>query len=842
MKRAVAGIALVVVQTSKEAHREQRKSLQRQLLLQRGSGAFAAVLFAVVLSSGFVSVSNAALPIGSAGPTCVGDCDNSGAVTINELVKGVSIALGTLPLDQCPRFDCNGTGQVTVDCIINAVSAALNGCQSVPTSSPTPLIGTATPTGSSALTPPATATSTRAPATNTPTATPTTATAACGTFLSKFGSHGSGDGQFIFPEAVAVDQSGNIFVADTGNHRIEKFASTGTFRLEWGSMGSADGQFQSPEGVAVDEAGDVFVTDLNNNRVEKFDNNGTFLTSWGDAGNGDGQFSGPVGVAVDATGDVFVADRFNNRVQKFTNSGSFLTKWGTVGSGDGQFANPVGVAVDRNLNVYVADLFNDRIQKFTDSGTFLAKWGSRGSADAQFINARAVAVRGDATVFAVDDGNDRIEEFTDTGTFLTAWGSLGNADGQFNSATAVAVDANGAVLVTDESDRVQRFACSETIDESALAASARVATDPIFRFFDLQASLGTAASVAARSRAATGQSAGVSGCQQLDCALFGTQEVCCSDTQFSQFFSNCAFDDDLGRVVSLNGLFVLDSDTADVCTGAIPVGASFDASLSNFTQDVTFPDHSFSRTFQELSETFEFTPGGCTVSQPDPFGFGIRGEGRRFIDGELQQFQGDGLGNILVNVASRMHAFEIAVGSRQESDGCAVGAALNGSLTSADFRVGRQFTTDFTDFHVVQRPKAGALFLGLSGTVGTDCLGDVTLSTIEPLRIASGDTCFTAGRLEAQRGDGRASVTYAESGGLDFDFGADGSVDQHFAACTDVPADQCNTSLVGLCGACTALNQCQTGLGCLPCSRDCSGNTSRCTLSDTFVTCKDGVF
>jgi hypothetical protein len=377
-----------------------------------------------------------------------------------------------------------------------------------------------------------------------------------------------------------------------------------------------------------------------------------------------------------------------------------------------------------------------------------------------------------------------------------------------------------------------------TGDAAALAASARVATEPILRLFVLQASVGTAASIAGRARAAAGGSAGVSGCAQLDCSLFGTQEVCCSDTQFSQFFDNCTFDD-LGGVVSLTGLYVLDSDVADVCAGAIPLGASFTASLNNFTHDVTFPDGSFSRTFQELSETFEVAPGGCTVSQPDPFGFGIRGDGRRMINGELQQFQSDGSGNILVDSESDVHALQIAAASTPELDGCTVAAALRDSMTNADFRVGTQFTTDFTDFHVVQHPQAGALFLGLNGTVGTDCLGNLTLSTVAPVRIASGDTCFTAGRLEIA--DGTVSVTYAESG-LDLDFGADGSIDQHFAACADVPTDKCSTKLLGLCGACTALNQCQTGLGCFPCSRNCSGNTRRCSLPDTFFTCEDGVF
>jgi hypothetical protein len=380
-----------------------------------------------------------------------------------------------------------------------------------------------------------------------------------------------------------------------------------------------------------------------------------------------------------------------------------------------------------------------------------------------------------------------------------------------------------------------------TGDEAALAASARVATDPILRLFDLQASIATAATVAPRARVAAGGAAGVSGCQQLHCPLFGTQEICCFDSQFSQFFDGCTFDDDLGRV-SLTGLYVLDSDSADVCTGAIPVGESFHASLSGFTDDVFFPDGSFSRTFQELSETFEVAPGGCTVSEPDQCGFAMRGDGRRVIDGELQQFQSDGSGNLLVDIESDAEALAIAVDSTQEPNGCTIDAALNGSVTNADVRVGTQFATDFTNFHVVQHPQAGALLLELNGTVGTDCLGHVTLSTIEPVRIASGATCFTAGRLQAQLGDETASVTYTGSGGVDLDFGADGSVDQHFASCTDVPADKCGISAVALCGACSGLNQCQTGLGCFPCSATCSGNTSRCSLSDTFVTCEDGVF
>ena len=131
---------------------------------------------------------------------------------------------------------------------------------------------------------------------------------AMATFLAKWGSKGSDDGQFNNPRGVAVDSSGNVYVADSNNYRIEKFDSNGTFLAKWGSNGSGDGQFKYPDGVAVDSSGNVYVADTNNYRIEKFDSNGTFLTKWGSIGSGDGQFKDPYGVAVDSSGNVYVAD------------------------------------------------------------------------------------------------------------------------------------------------------------------------------------------------------------------------------------------------------------------------------------------------------------------------------------------------------------------------------------------------------------------------------------------------------------------------------------------------------------------------------------------------------
>ncbi len=121
----------------------------------------------------------------------------------------------------------------------------------------------------------------------------TTTTLPCGTFLTTWGSSGTGDGQFNYPEGVVVDGSGNVYVADSFNNRIQKFTSTGTFLTTWGSSGTGDGQFNYAVGVATDGSGNVYVADYGNNRIQKFDGNGTFLTGWGGGGSGSGQFSTP---------------------------------------------------------------------------------------------------------------------------------------------------------------------------------------------------------------------------------------------------------------------------------------------------------------------------------------------------------------------------------------------------------------------------------------------------------------------------------------------------------------------------------------------------------------------
>jgi len=182
-------------------------------------------------------------------------------------------------------------------------------------------------------------------------------------FLLKWGSHGTGDGEFNSPWSIAIDALDFIYVSEYTNNRIQKFDSSGGFILKWGSGGTGDGEFSTPYGIAFDSSANVYVADTGNHRIQKFDSSGNFLLKWGSNGTGDGEFSFPWGIAFDSSANVYVADTGNHRIQKFDSSGNFLLKWGSYGTGDGEFSQPHDVAVDSSAKVYVADTENFRIQK-----------------------------------------------------------------------------------------------------------------------------------------------------------------------------------------------------------------------------------------------------------------------------------------------------------------------------------------------------------------------------------------------------------------------------------------------------------------------------------------------
>ncbi len=305
---------------------------------------------------------------------------------------------------------------------------------------------------------------------------------------------GSADGpgaaaRFFFPSGGAVDSGGNVYVADTMNHTVRKITAGGvvtTLAGLAGVAGSADGtgsaaRFQSLAGVAVDSSGNVYVADNADHTIRKITAGGVVTTLSGLAGvegstDGTGsaaRFSEPFGLAADSTGNVYVADSGNHTIRKITSGGAVTTLAGTAGAygsldGTGsaaRFHYPYGVAVDSAGNVYVADSYNCTIRKITAGGvvtTLAGRAGMSGATDgtgnaARFDWPTGIAVDPAGTLYVTDTPNSTVRKITTGGVVTTLAGAAGMqgwTDGagsaaRFSTPFGLGLDGAGNVFVVD---------------------------------------------------------------------------------------------------------------------------------------------------------------------------------------------------------------------------------------------------------------------------------------------------------------------------------------------------------------------------------------------------------
>jgi subtilisin family serine protease len=236
-----------------------------------------------------------------------------------------------------------------------------------------------------------------------------------GLFVLKYGATGAGDGQFSQPFGMGRHPTLNTFaVADTANNRVQVFTfdeTTGaiSFQTRFGSLGTGNGQFNNPYGVAIDPVGRINVVDTRNHRVQIFSGAGAHIVSFGSFGTLQGRFNLPKGIAVDAIGIVYIADTDNNRVQAFNGAGSFLWSLGSEGTEDGQFLKPIGVQPDAYGRLIVADTSNHRIQVFDPAQGHSASLGGIGSNPGQFWFPHDVTPIGGNQAYVVDTWNHRIQ-------------------------------------------------------------------------------------------------------------------------------------------------------------------------------------------------------------------------------------------------------------------------------------------------------------------------------------------------------------------------------------------------------------------------------------------------
>lgn len=286
------------------------------------------------------------------------------------------------------------------------------------------------------------------------------------------GGKGNLPGLLDSPRGIAFAPDGTVYVADSRNHRIQHLDSEGNVLHVWGSFadvsgGSAPGgTFNEPWGVAVGRDGSVYVADTWNHRVQKFTSEGQFIKMWGYFGQGEAPeaFWGPRGLAVDSRNRLYVTDTGNKRVVVFDADGDFVTQFGASGFEIGQFDEPVGIAVGLDDKVYIADTWNQRVQVFQpdEQGMVfvpVANWDVYGWFGQSLENKPYLAVDSAGNVYVTDPEGYRVIEFDSQGTFVRGFT---NWAGQLDASSlpvGIAFDPQGRLWISDAGNHfLMRFA------------------------------------------------------------------------------------------------------------------------------------------------------------------------------------------------------------------------------------------------------------------------------------------------------------------------------------------------------------------------------------------------
>ncbi|MBS0663652.1 MAG: hypothetical protein JSR48_10350 [Verrucomicrobia bacterium] len=327
------------------------------------------------------------------------------------------------------------------------------------------------------------------------------------TYAGVIGYYGTMDGvgtgaAFNFPNDVALDQSGNLYVADTGNSSIRKIAPGGvvtTLAGAPGMAGYADGQgtaarFNAPRGLTVDGSGVVYVADYGNHVIRKVTPDGTVTTLAGKAGttgslDGNGTaatFNQPIAVKVDSSGNLLVSDFQNFTIRKVTPAGVVTTVAGKAGSpanwvdGTGpaaRFAGPAGLAFDSAGNLYIADSHNYVVRKMTPDGVVTtvagtaANPGTDDGTPGKFNQCYGVAVDSAGNIYVADTANETIRMVAPNGSVTTLGGTPGvkgvasgaGSSTLFYDPIGLAVAADGTLYIADANNSAIRRASAASV-------------------------------------------------------------------------------------------------------------------------------------------------------------------------------------------------------------------------------------------------------------------------------------------------------------------------------------------------------------------------------------------
>ncbi len=337
-----------------------------------------------------------------------------------------------------------------------------------------------------------------------------------GAYIGQFGSAGTGEGQFEAPWGIAAaPATGDLYVSDEHNNRVEQFSPAGKFLASFGYWGSENAALKEPQGLSISTSGKLYVADMNNNRVsvwslpEVAGLHETYSTQLGTAGSGPGQFEYAAAPAVTPQGHLLVTDDTTNLIQEFSSQGKYLASYGGTGESAGKFEGATGIAVnqatgdmyvgdcgahsiqelgpkgeyirsltsshlqcpgqitiDSSGNVWEADMSADQVEEFSEAGSFLHAYGEKGSGNLQFSEPTGITYA-NKDIYVADTANNRIQVLSTSGAYLGQFGSEGSQGGEFDRPEGLAADASGDVFVLDSgNNRVQEFSPSDKYIQS----------------------------------------------------------------------------------------------------------------------------------------------------------------------------------------------------------------------------------------------------------------------------------------------------------------------------------------------------------------------------------------
>lgn len=263
---------------------------------------------------------------------------------------------------------------------------------------------------------------------------------------------GTGVCEFKKPMGISFDKSGNMYVADTENNRVQCLKKSGQFShiIGAGKQGSGKGQLNNPTDTGVDAKGKLYVVDSGNNRISVFTTGGKYERTIGREGKGEGEFMNPRKICITKDNYMIVSDSDNNRVQVFDPQGNFLRIiGGSDNAPEGQLRQPVGVTSDSHGLIYVSQMKPASIKVYAFDGGYIGSFGKEGKGKGELLGPSDVTVDAQGGIIVSEWGNCRISIFDERGHYHGKYGKRGKKYGEFDGPCCVELNQEGRLVVVD---------------------------------------------------------------------------------------------------------------------------------------------------------------------------------------------------------------------------------------------------------------------------------------------------------------------------------------------------------------------------------------------------------